>query len=37
MREFDPGELRKPLSDDLINELEWEEWMKERSKRNIIL
>jgi hypothetical protein len=25
MRNFNPVELRKPLSDDLIKELEWEE------------
>jgi hypothetical protein len=32
MRDFDPAELRKPLSDDLIRELEWEE-MDEMTKR----
>jgi len=32
MREFDPAELRKPLSDDLIKELEWEKWMDDRTR-----
>jgi hypothetical protein len=27
MRDFDPAELRTPLSEDLIDELEWEEEM----------
>jgi uncharacterized protein (DUF2249 family) len=30
--DFDPAELRKPLSDDLIKELEWEEEMVQMTK-----
>lgn len=32
IRDFDPDELRKPLSDDLIQELEWEEDMDKLTK-----
>ena len=32
MRDFDPDELRKPLSADLIKELEWEEEMDKMTK-----
>ena len=32
MRWFDPAELRKPLPDDLIKELEWQEMMDETTK-----
>jgi hypothetical protein len=32
MRDFDPAELRKPLPDDLIKELEREEEMDQLTK-----
>ena len=32
MRDFDPEELRKPLPEDLIKELEWEEQMDQVTK-----
>jgi hypothetical protein len=32
MRDFDPEELRKPLPHDLIEELEWEQKMDERTR-----
>jgi hypothetical protein len=32
MRDFDAEELRKPLSDDLLNELQWEEEMDKITK-----
>ena len=32
IRDFDSAELRKPLSDDLIKELEWEEKMDQMTK-----
>jgi uncharacterized protein (DUF2249 family) len=32
IRDFDPDELCKPLSDDLIKELEWEEMMDKATK-----
>jgi len=32
MRWFDPAELRKPLPDNLIKELEWQEMMDETTK-----
>jgi hypothetical protein len=32
MRDFDPEELRKPLLHDLIEELEWEQEMDERTR-----
>jgi hypothetical protein len=36
MRDFDPEELRKPLPDDLIQELEWQEEMNERTKKKYL-
>jgi uncharacterized protein (DUF2249 family) len=32
IRDFDPEELRKPLSDELIRELEWEKEMDKITK-----
>jgi hypothetical protein len=32
IRDFDPEELRKPLPEDLIKELKWEEHMDEVTK-----
>ena len=32
MREFDPAELRTPLPNELIKELEWQQQMDERMK-----
>jgi len=32
MREFDPAELRTPLPEELIKELEWQQQMDERTK-----
>src|SRR5579859_6317687 len=32
MRSFDPAELQKPLSDNLIRELEWQEMMDKSTK-----
>ena len=32
MRKFDHGELRTPLPDKLIQELEWQQQMEERTK-----
>jgi len=32
MRDFDPEELRRPLPHDLIEELEWEQEMDERTR-----
>ena len=33
LRPFDPAELRRPLSDELLAELAWEEEMAEKTKR----
>jgi hypothetical protein len=33
LRPFDPAGLRRPLSDELLAELAWEEEMAEKTKR----
>jgi len=33
MRDFDPEELQKPLPQDLIQELEWEQEMDETTRK----